>query len=942
MKKRISFIKAIQFWGIVFPIVIGISVIAIDLTSSYHDFNTHAKQMRTDYTISHKQISKQEVMRVVEMIRYEKRQSENLTKSKIKSRVYEAYSIAQHIYQKNKITKSKDEIQKMILDAIRPIQFEQGSGYYFISRLDGTAVLFPSNPELEGKNLSDVKDTRGKYITRDIIKIAEQSGEGFYQYHWTKPNTEGDNFKKISFIKLLGIYDWFIGTGLYVADVEEKIKADLLSTISRIRFEKEGYIFINRLNGDALLSNGKLILETRKLWEPTSKKSDKIKDIFEKEYKAAIKPDGDYIYYSWEKLTDSNKESPKTSFILGIPDLQWLVGAGIYLDDVENDIAVMRTELINLTKQKIVCFILIVMGMSVIIILFSNWLNHRFNDDIKLFFSFFSRAVHSDEKIDRETIKFVELDQMAGYANKMLSDRKRVEESLKESEKKYRYLFKNAPAGIYEIDFIKVKFVNVNEGMCLYSGYSEEEFLSMNPVDLLTQESRNLYIERMGKLLAGENLPGNVEYNIIKKDGQQVCVILNSDFIYKNGQLTGARVVAHDISKLKKAEKEKIKAQKIAAEQEKLALVGQIAGKMAHDFNNILGIIMGNTELSLLDCKDIQTRKTLELIFEQTLRGRNLTKNLVAFAKDQEPKQKFFKINGKIELVLNLLKKDLEGIDAIKEDGHGVPDLLADPGMIEHALVNLVQNSIHAVSIVEQPKIIIRTFHQGKNIYIEVEDNGCGIPKEAIDRIYEPAFTMKGSHDTTNAYKPGIKGTGYGMANVKKYIEQHKGSITVDSKVGKGTKITITLPVIKKELTQKEIIEIQKGKFYFGKYILLIEDEQAISDVQYKILTHEPCNHKVDIAATGQMAVDLFDRNKYDFVSLDYILPGKLNGMDVYKHIRHANDTLPILFVSGNLDFIESIKELKNQDPNIDHISKPCQNKDYVNSINKLLGKNIG
>ena len=939
MKKRISFIKAIQFWGIVFPIVIGISVIAIDLTSSYHDFNTHAKQMRTDYTISHKQISKQEVMRVVEMIRYEKRQSENLTKSKIKSRVYEAYSIAQHIYQKNKITKSKDEIQKMILDAIRPIRFEQGNGYYFISSLDGKAVLFPSNPDLEGENLSDVQDTRGKYITRDIINIVEQSGEGFYQYHWTKPNVEGDDFKKISFIKHLGIFDWFIGTGLYVADIEDKIKADLLSTISRIRFGKEGYIFVNQFNGNALVSNGKRIFETRKLWEPLSKKSEKIKEIFEKEYNAALKFDGDFIYYSWEKLTDSSIESPKTSFIFGIPELQWLVGAGIYLDDVEDDIAVMRIELINRTKQKMAYFVLIVIGISAVIILSFNWLHRRFNNDFKLFFSFFSRAVHSNEKIDRETIKFVELDRMAGYANKMLADRKRVEESLKESEKKYRYLFKNAPAGIYEIDFIKVKFINVNEGMCLYSGYSEEEFLSMNPLDLLTEESKKLYIERMGKLSAEENVSDSVEYNIIKKDGQKICVILNSDFIYEDGQLTGARVVAQDITALKQAEKEKIKAQKIAGEQEKLAFVGQIAGKMAHDFNNILGIIMGNAELALMNCKDTKIKKALELIFKQTLRGRNLTKNLVAFAKDQEPKQEFFKINDKVELVMNLLKKDLEGIDAIKEDGHGIPDLLADPGMVEHALVNLIQNSIHATSMVEQPRIIIRTFHKDKNIYIQIEDNGCGIPKEALERIYEPAFTMKGSGDITNSYKPGIKGTGYGMANVKKYIEQHKGSITVDSNVGKGTTITLTLPVIKKELTQLEIIEIQKNNFYFEKYILLVEDEQAISAVQYKILTHEPCSHKVDIAATGQMAMELFDRNKYDFVSLDYILPGEFNGMDVYKHIRQANETLPILFNSGNLDFLESIKALKKQDPYVDHVSKPCQNKDYVNAINKLLGK---
>ena len=518
-----------------------------------------------------------------------------------------------------------------------------------------------------------------------------------------------------------------------------------------------------------------------------------------------------------------------------------------------------------------------------------------------------------------------------------ITDRMKAERSLKENEEKYRHLFKNAPAGIYEIDFERVKFVNVNDIMCRYTGYSEEEFLSMNPLDLLTENSKKLYIGRLEKLSIGEKLPGNVEYNIIKKNGQIVSVIINSDFIYKNGKLKGAQVVAHDITDRKKAEEEKIKAQKIAGEHEKLALVGQIAGEMAHDFNNVLGVIMGNAQLSLLNSKEPKTRKSLELIFKQTIRGKNLTRNLVAFARDQEPKQEFFKINEKMDLVLSLLRKDIEGIELKKEDKTGIPDLLADPGMIEHALVNLIQNSIHAVSMVKNPKIIIRTYCIDEDICFEVEDNGCGIPKKHLENIYKPSFTLKGTKDVTGSYKTGIKGTGYGMANVKKYIEQHRGNISVESGLGSGTKFTINLPVIKKELTVEEKIQIREEIAYFEKYILLVEDETAISDVQYKVLTQDPCKHQVDIAPNGQVAMDLLGRNEYDLISLDYILPGDINGMDVYNHIRKTNKIIPILFISGNIEFLESIKELKLKDANIDHLSKPCQNKDYVNGINKLL-----
>ena len=287
------------------------------------------------------------------------------------------------------------------------------------------------------------------------------------------------------------------------------------------------------------------------------------------------------------------------------------------------------------------------------------------------------------------------------------------------------------------------------------------------------------------------------------------------------------------------------------------------------------------------------------------------------------------------------MRRELEGISLTKDDESNVPDLLADSGMIEHALVNLIQNSIHATSLVDHPQINIRTYSMNNHICFEVEDNGCGIPAESLHCIYEPFYTLKGSRDTTCSYKPGIKGTGYGMSNVRKYIEQHKGNISVSSEFGSGTKFTVSLPVVKKELTSEEKTELCKEIVHIDKYILLVEDEISLSDVQYRVLTQTPCNHKVDMAINGQAAMDLFDRNKYDFVSLDYVLPGNISGMDVYNHIRKTKKAIPILFISGNIEFLESIKELKQKDSYIEHLSKPCQNKDYISSINKLLDRTL-
>ncbi len=510
---------------------------------------------------------------------------------------------------------------------------------------------------------------------------------------------------------------------------------------------------------------------------------------------------------------------------------------------------------------------------------------------------------------------------------------------LSKSEKTLRAILAASPLGI---GLSRGRVLSWhNPAMARMLGYADGE-LEGQDIKVLYQEKSHLDLVAQwfkSAALQDSNVP--IETQWVRKDGSIFDCQLNSASLQLDEEKPMTIVIAEDITDRKYAEQEKIAAQKIAGEQKKLALVGRLDGKMAHDFNNILGIILGNTELSLMDCKDEEIKKTLELIFEQTLRGKNLTKNLVAFAKDHEPRQEFFRISEKIDLVLNLLKKDLQGIELIREDKPNIPDLLADAGMIEHALVNLIQNSIHATSMSEHPRIIIRTYCLDDKICFEIEDNGCGILQEHFEKIYEPSFTLKGSKDVTESYKRGIKGTGYGMANVKKYLEQHKGDISIVSEFGSGTKFMIRLPVIKKELTIKEKTALQEEIKHFNKYILLVEDEPAISDVQYRILTQDPCHHKVDTANNGQVAMDLFDRNEYDFVSLDYVLPGKINGMTVYNHIRATDKTIPILFVSGNIEFLESIKELKQKDVYVDHLSKPCKNKDYIYCINQLIERSL-
>ncbi|NOX32940.1 MAG: PAS domain S-box protein [Deltaproteobacteria bacterium] len=508
---------------------------------------------------------------------------------------------------------------------------------------------------------------------------------------------------------------------------------------------------------------------------------------------------------------------------------------------------------------------------------------------------------------------------------------------LEKNEKMFRTLVETAPVGINALDLDETILYS-NKVFARILGYeNQQDIIGKNLKEFTTQDTFNKLVQKIREEQVN-GIAGMYETKFISKNGAKKDVIINCTPVgFDKGRITKCIGVVTDITDQKQEHRAKILAQKHAADQEKHALIGQVAGKMAHDFNNILGAIMGNAEISLLDCKDENIRQTLEIILEQTIRGRNLTKNLVAFAKDQEPKQEFFDINEKIHLALSLLKKDLTRIKVTADLKAGIPPLLADPGMIEHSLINLIQNSIHATSTKDNPAIIIKTSHNNHTIFIEIKDNGCGIPEKHKNSIFTPAFTLKGSNDILNAYRENIRGTGYGMSNVKMYIEKHHGKISFESRENKGTKFIIGLPVRQANLTVEEVKEVKKNEIQTKKRILIVEDETPIANIQSRVLCQKPFEHSVDIAINGQMALELLNRHKYDLASLDYILPGNITGLDIYHSIRQKDKLLPVLFISGNLKFIETIKKLQLNDKRINHLSKPTTNKDYAGTVNDLL-----
>ena len=543
--KKWSLLNVIRMVGIVVIVAGGISMITLDFAGSYRDFREQSERMRERLVDEQKNIVKQEVVQAGRFICERLANVENDAKDRVAEHTAGAWAIAEHIYKKNRGKKSDAEIQSLILDALRPVRFFQGTGYYFITRLDGVEILFADRPQLEGKNLLSLRDPDGKEVIRDMITIASQQGEGFYRYKWTKTGKTENTFEKVAFVKRFEPYNWLIGCGLYLEDVERQIQKNILDRISYIRFGREGYLFVNRYNGDALVSNGKLLSGKNKLWEEFPEHRERLEKIFQQEMEAAQKPEGDFIAYSFRQL-NSEKVSTKASFVKGIPKLGWLVGAGFYTDEIEGQIEAATAGLKKELWRRSAYNTTVIFATVLLFLLIIDVLNKKINARLNHFFEFFAQAARSDALFDRSQIYFAEFDQIADHANRMLVDKRMAQSALVEEKEKLSVTLHSIGDAVVSTD--RSGNVDImNEVAERLTGWSAEEARGKglneifpivnaqtgeraeNPVQRVLEQGKTIGLANHTKLIARDG----VEYQIADsaapirdKDGNTRGVVL--------------------------------------------------------------------------------------------------------------------------------------------------------------------------------------------------------------------------------------------------------------------------------------------------------------------------------------------------------------------------------------------------------------------------------
>ncbi|WP_300458387.1 cache domain-containing protein [Desulfobacula sp.] len=447
--------------------------------SEYTEFNKNSASVKEKFVASEKQILKTHVQTALEYVQYMRNQTEKRLRNSIKGRVNEACAIALNIYNENKESKSRYEIKKMIKDALRPIRFNQNRGYFFAFNMEGIEELFADRPEMEGKNMMAVQGAKGEDVVPDMIEIIKARKEGFYSYTWSKPGESDANHLKIAYVKYFEPYGWGIGTGEYLEDVEKEIQEEVLERVSKLRFENEGYFFGSIYGGQPLFINGKITKTTKNIWELTDPKGVK---IIQEQNRAAKEPGGGFVSYFWQKM-DSEEFSPKLAYVVGVPEWRWIIGAGVYLDTMDEIILSKKKALYHDFLKRAVLYFVVMIFMSFLILFWTRYQAHKIQSGIRLFSNFFKIASSQTTAIDTAGLQFEEFKSIAVSANQMIETRTEAIQALRESEEKFRLTFLSSPDSINLNRVEDGIYLEINEGFTKIMGYSREEVIGKSSLD---------------------------------------------------------------------------------------------------------------------------------------------------------------------------------------------------------------------------------------------------------------------------------------------------------------------------------------------------------------------------------------------------------------------------------------------------------------------------
>jgi two-component system cell cycle sensor histidine kinase/response regulator CckA len=517
-----------------------------------------------------------------------------------------------------------------------------------------------------------------------------------------------------------------------------------------------------------------------------------------------------------------------------------------------------------------------------------------------------------------------------------ITDRKRAEEELLREQVLTKTLLESLPGIFYVYSYPELRLVRWNKAHETLFGFSAEEVRGRSILEWHPPENREAVLKAIDAVM--KEGQSTLEAPLLTKDGRLIPFFMTGLRIEIRDQ-TYVMGVGLDITERRRAEEGKAKLEGQLQQAQKMESVGRLAGGVAHDFNNMLGVILGHTEMALEQVDPAQPlHADLEEIRKAAERSAGLTRQLLAFARRQTVAPTVLDLNRTVEGMLTMLERLVgENVHIAWQPKVDLWPVMVDPSQIDQLLTNLCVNARDAIADVGT--ITIETgngaidmaysadhagFAAGEYVLLAVTDDGGGMDKETLSHVFEPFFTTKGMG----------QGTGLGLATVYGIVKQNNGFINVYSEPGRGTRFTIYLPRHSGKAEQARGMEAEGPSLRGHETILLVEDEPANLKLIGKILERQ--GYTVLSAGTPGEAIRLAREyaGEIHLLMTDVIMP-EMNGRDLARILLSMFPRLKRLFASGYTANV--IAHQGVLDDGVHFIQKPFSRKSLAAKVREAL-----